>query len=466
MSKKRRESERERVDKRLSIINPLLPYAKKDDMESKRTFWMLRREAAKQYGISTKTVDRYIEAYSKESSIKDLASKYPTKKSSKLSDEIINRACELKREEPLRSIEFIIEILVQEGLAKKGEVKRTTLQDALAKKGCSSRELRELRVLNRKLLPSSRYEAPLRNELWVGDIKYGPKIMYEGKLTQLYLSVVMDDHSRHIVFAKFYTSQGAAIVMESLKQAITEYGVPVEVYFDNGKMYTSKLVGRFCRILGIRRQLAPPYRAQAKGKIERFFRDIDAFLAENALNPATTLSQLNDRLMAWIETFHEHHINRDTHQEPEERYLMSHAKQHFVSKELIDYASRHEIQRKVDKCGDISFHKRDFHVGLSYARQTVTLIYDYSDLTVLYMHNADGNIVEIRPRKTGRYVNKPKMPEAEKPGKPSNYFDNLKAEAAVETPEKVPETLFDYADYAQEEIAQTIRYDDNDEEDW
>lgn len=463
MPRNRRKSERERIDKRLSVITPLLPYAGKEDMESKRTFWMLRREAAKKYGLTTKTIDRYLKAYNKEGSFFDLASKYPTTKKSKLSDEIIDRAVELKKEQPLRSIEFIIDLLVQEGLAKKGEVKRTTLQDALAKRGCSSSELR---VLSKNIHPSSRYEASARNELWLADIKYGPKIMYNGELKQLYLSVVLDDHSRHIVSAKFYTSQGAAVVLESLKQAVTDYGVPIEVYFDNGKMYTSKLVGRFCRILGIHRQLAPPYRAQAKGKIERFFLDMDAFLAENALNPATTLSQLNERLAAWIERYHEHRINRDTHQEPEERYMMSHAKQNFVSKELIEYASRHEIQRKVDKCGDISFHKRDFHVGLSYARQTVTLIYDYSDLTVLYMHNTDGNIVEVRARKTGRYVNKPKMPEAEKPSKPSNYFDNLNAEAASETSEKAPETLFDYADSTPEEITQTIRYDDNDEEDW
>lgn len=459
-SSKRRRSERERVDERLSIIIPLLPYADKEDKESKETFWQMRREAASEHGLTTRTIDRYIEAYN-ESKTSGLEAKYPTEKKTKLEDKIIDRAIELKKELPSRSIEVIISILVQEGLAQEGEIKRTTLQDALARKGYSCKEMRRQ---NRSMFSSDRYEAYRRNELWVTDFKVGPKINYDGKETQTYLSAIMDDKSRHIVFAKFYTSQGAPVVVDSLKHAIEEYGVPEQVYFDNGKMYTSKMVDRFCRVLGIYNHPAPPYRPQAKGKIERFFGTMNAFMEENAADPAKTLSQLNERLGPWLEVHHEHHVNRTTQQEPEERYWTDRAPQNFVSKELIDLAARLDVKRKVDNCGDVSFENHDFHVGLSYAHQEVSLMYDDSDHTVLYMENPDGNIVEIRARVTGRYTNKNKLPEAQPVDNSTHYLDNLSKKASKKKAKKEPETLFDYCEKmsSQEGITQTINFDEED----
>lgn len=76
-------------------------------------------------------------------------------------------------------------------------------------------------------------------------------------------------------------------------------------------------VGRALRELDIQLLSHLPGNAQAKGKIERFFR----FLQERVLdhNPATSLEELQALVDRWVEEYNSSHVNRDTACTPAER---------------------------------------------------------------------------------------------------------------------------------------------------
>jgi transposase InsO family protein len=85
------------------------------------------------------------------------------------------------------------------------------------------------------------------------------------------------------------------------RQAILKYGMPEAVFFDNGKQYRTKWMGRACAKMGIRLLFARPYYPESKGKVERFNRVVDSFLSEVALEKPQSLDKLNELFWVWLE---------------------------------------------------------------------------------------------------------------------------------------------------------------------
>ena len=75
-----------------------------------------------------------------------------------------------------------------------------------------------------------------------GDIKYGPRLPIgkNGAMVQTYLSSAIDDHSRMILFSRFYDNQEESIVEDTFRKAILKFGHFDQCYFDNGSQYTAK----------------------------------------------------------------------------------------------------------------------------------------------------------------------------------------------------------------------------------
>ena len=83
-------------------------------------------------------------------------------------------------------------------------------------------------------------------------------------------------------------------------------------------------VGRALRELDVQLLSHLPGNAQAKGKIERFFR----FLQEQLLkhNRASSLEELPAQVHRWVEAYNARHVNRDTGATPAERMERSAAR--------------------------------------------------------------------------------------------------------------------------------------------
>ncbi|MCL2841523.1 MAG: integrase core domain-containing protein [Defluviitaleaceae bacterium] len=91
----------------------------------------------------------------------------------------------------------------------------------------------------------------------------------------------------------------------SLRKDIGKNGLPKRLYFDNGTQFHNKWMERACAILDIKLIFTAPYSPEAKGKIERFNRTLDSFLAEATLKKPQSLSEMNSLFDVWLaECYH------------------------------------------------------------------------------------------------------------------------------------------------------------------
>ena len=90
------------------------------------------------------------------------------------------------------------------------------------------------------------------NDVWQGDTTYGPYITMDGKKYRTYLIHFIDDNSRLVVGHGFYLNDNAINVQKTLKKAIKTYGLPKQIYLDNGKSYKNCQLSLICARLGIK----------------------------------------------------------------------------------------------------------------------------------------------------------------------------------------------------------------------
>nr|WP_245632909.1 DDE-type integrase/transposase/recombinase [Alicyclobacillus kakegawensis] len=251
----------------------------------------IRAEICAQTGLSERTIRRYLAQYRKEGfeGLKPRPKVYP--RPEVIPESLLEQAILLRREVPTRSISQIIQILEWEGHAKPGQIKRSTLQEKLAERRYSSRQMRMYAATG---AAARRFQRRHRNELW--HLPIGPG----GARKQVYLVVFLDDTTRYVLHAEFYPTLDQAIVEDGFRQAIQKYGAPDSVYFDNGKQYRTRWMVRTCSKLGIRLLYTKPYAAESKGKVEKFNRTVDSFLSEIVLDKPQTLEQLNQKFNVWL----------------------------------------------------------------------------------------------------------------------------------------------------------------------
>ena len=274
----------ETAETRMALIAPLLAPGL-----DKETVRKLREGIVDTNKVSQRTLDRYLHAYHNEGFNGLLPAGKGTEARYKIPQDIVDAAIQLRRELPSRSIPTIIEILEMEGKAAPGFLKRTTLQDALQRNGYSAGMMK---IYRDPTYGSQRFQRVHRNDLWQGDIKYGPTLKINGLTTPTYLSCLIDDATRMILHGEFYDNMTEAIVEDTLHQAVVKYGAPKRLYFDNGSQYRTHWMQRACTLLGIRLLYARPRNPQGKGKQERFNETVDQFIAECSLENIASLKEL------------------------------------------------------------------------------------------------------------------------------------------------------------------------------
>ena len=392
------------AEERMAIIAPLL--APGLDKESVR---QIRDKIIENGMISDRTIDRYLDCYFRDGFSGLLPASKNPESVYKIPEALIEEAIQLRKELPSRSVPTIIQILELEGKAEPGFLKRSTLQDALARKGYSASMMR---IYQDKGYASQRFQRTHRMDLWQGDIKYGPVLTLNGKTTQTYLSCLIDDSTRFIVHAEFYANQEQGIVEDTLHKAVMKYGAPRRLYFDNGSQYRSHWMKRACLLLGIRLIYAKPRNPQGKGKQERFNETVDQFLNEISLSLPDSLKELNDRFLAWLSECYQTAQHSALGTSPEIAFKSDSMPIRFIDTELMGRAFQHCEQRKVDKSGCISFGGKSYDLGVQYAGRTVDVCFDPTNITVLMIECPDLPPFQVRERKVGEHVaSRPKRPE-------------------------------------------------------
>jgi transposase InsO family protein len=301
-----------------------------------------------------------------------------------ISPPTLDRAEALKREQPLRSARSIANILAMDTTHPIPEetIAPRTLRRHLAQRGATATQL----LGEQRPKPYRRFERSHFGDLWQGDAMHGPKLpdpANPDRQRQVFLFAFLDDHSRLVPHAQFYWNEQLPRMEDCFKRAILRHGLPLAVYVDQGKVYTSKHFDTICASLGIQRILGTPYYPEGRGKIERFFQFVQSdFLPELVHSSVANLALLNESLLAWLEVVYHRKVHSETGQAPLERYRQDDSPStRPADPTQLRQAFLHRDQRKVTKTASFSFHGNRYRVPDYLRGQKVELRFDPFDLT-------------------------------------------------------------------------------------
>ncbi len=348
---------------------------------------------SKKQSVDESTIRRYLSAFRKKG-FDGLKPKHRSDigKSSKIPAEILETACNLKKEEPRRSIRAIIQIMETHQMVKPGLIKPSTLYRIFSLQGLTTKKLKR----SQKQFKPFQAEHP--NQIWQSDVMYGPYLPDPDRLEakkRTYLVALLDDFSRLIPHAEFYWHERLPHLENTLHKAILKRGIPQVLYVDNGQIFNAHQINVICAELGVRKINCQPYSPEGKGKIERFFRTVrDQFLVELDHDPVSTLHQLNSKFWAWLEQAYHQKEHSSTQQPPAIRW-----RQHVTGflknideKELYNIFLWRE-KRKADKLAQISLLGEKYELASFMAGKTVEIRFNHFNMDQVLIYH-DGRFIQ------------------------------------------------------------------------
>jgi putative transposase len=273
-----------------------------------------------------------------------------------------------------------------------------------------------------------RFEADRPNELWTGDALHGNRI--EGRKT--YLFAFIDDHSRAIVGHRWGFAEDTVRLAAALRPALAARGLPSYVYVDNGSAFVDSWLLRACAKLGIKLVHSTPGRPQGRGKIERFFRDVNSeFLVEIAAGDGAPgrkvrdLAELNRLFTAWVETVYHRRVHSETGQAPLARWTAGGPFPVAAPADLAE-AFRWSEYRNVSRTAVVSLHGNRYQVDPLLVGRRVELVFDPFDLTNIRVRADGADAGRALAHQISRHAHPKARPETPaEPPRPTTGIDYL-----------------------------------------
>ena len=241
----------------------------------------------------------------------------------------------------------------------------------------------------------------LAGDCWQGDVMYGPSLATkDGQRRKTYLIAILDDATRVVVHAEFYFEQHLRSLKDCLKQAMLKRGVPHRFYFDNGKIFRSRLLLALCARLGIHLLHTRPYQPQGRAKLERWFLTARrGFLPRVDLERCGGLDGLNRLLFAWVEgEYHQRPHRGLGGDKPLDRWLrLSGGIRPLPVGVDLDSLFRDETTRRVAKDGTLTMSGCRFEAGPDFIGRKVTVSFDPFDLRSVLVRTDSGESVIAYP---------------------------------------------------------------------
>ena len=241
------------------------------------------------------------------------------------------------------------------------------------------------------------FEVEHINQLWIADFMYGPYVLEDRKKVRSYLCAIIDDCSRLIVSARFYSTQSTLVFEMSLKNAILNYGIPSKVYTVFLDGHLSVISARIGFIL-IHSKV---YDSASRGKIERFFRTVrDCFIPNLYIhfkNKSFSLQQLNQAFSNWLLEKYNKKLHSSIKTTPFDKYFLDLEKVKIrkIDKTILDKAFFHSIERKVNNDSTISFESRLYELPAKYIGEKVQIRFDPKRPQDLYLFENDKQILKL-----------------------------------------------------------------------
>lgn len=369
------------------LLQPIL-YGEVDPKEENRYLKKLsRREITFPDGVrrrpSLSTLRRKLRAYRKEG-FKSLARKKRSDQgaSRSVSREIIEKAVQLKREQPTRSDRTINDFLESlYGI----RIPRATLYRHLKEAGATRLKLGITKKKVRR-----RWTRDHTHDLWLGDFEHGPYVLVGGEVIATKLSAFIDCHSRFVVEARYYLKESFDILIDSLLRAWATHGTSGQLYLDNAKVYRSHRLKATCYGLGIKLLHRPPRDPSPGGLIERFFETAQSqFEAEVRAGEILSLDKLNRALSAWLEVSYHAGKHSETNQAPRDRYEQGLTViRHVDMAETIKFFMKKDTRTVNRDFSDVRLEGRCYRVDPKLRGDKVQVRYDpYSTMEEILIYS-------------------------------------------------------------------------------
>lgn len=292
-------------------------------------------------------------------------------------------ALRLKQENPKRTIASIRRMMIRSGYFSSGACSESTLQRFF-------RQNKE--IIQQPKEDMRAFEMANVNQLWQIDSSHGPFLTVDQRRIKTYIIAIVDDASRFFVGCDVYLEDNGLNVQQTLKKAISTYGVPQRLYTDNGKTYRNRQLQLICANLGIGLVHATPYHGYAKGKIERFFGVMKTNWMYNInYSEFQSTEELNNSLSAYVQEKN-HSFNRSIQQTPFEKMTHDETPINRVDKAKLEKSFLHTITRRVANDGTLKLNNRTFEAGYTCIGLTITIRY-LPDLSKVYHETNDHQLI-------------------------------------------------------------------------
>lgn len=325
---------------RFSVIAPLV-CRKFENNEQKK---LLRREILQQTyvqpdgtlkRIPRRTLQQWLWQHKKFGFDGLLDSRRSTRGSSRaINEHILERAEQLRRQEPARSIRTILSILESENFDVQ-KISKSTLNNQLNLRGASKQKLASEKGA------FQRWEQKYANALWQADTSVGVRLPDPGNPTKTKgtkLILFIDDATRICTHAQFYWDEKLPNLVDCFRKALLKRGKPARILCDNAFIYHSNTIKLMCAYLQTEVSFCKPYSPQGKGKVEKHFGTIKrSFYVEAQHAGLTSLEDLNKFFWAWL--------TKEYHNYPHSALGMSPLERLKQDEHLVQRVSPEEIRK-------------------------------------------------------------------------------------------------------------------------
>jgi transposase InsO family protein len=310
-----------------------------------------------------------------------------------LTPELRQLLLDIRREHPSASSSLVLRTLVASGRMQEGAVSSTTLRRLYAEAGLDRMGLRDGEGAKTRL----RWQAARPMALVHGDVCYGPSLRVDGRIRPLRIHGLLDDASRYVLALEAHHQEREVDMLGLLVRALRRHGKPDALYLDNGSTYRGDTLATACARLGITLLHARPYDAQARGKMERFWRTLREGCVD-FLGGLTSLHDVNVRLWAFLDA----HYHRAPHaglfgKSPADVFLAAPPSPRFDEAAVHD-ALTVRLRRRVRRDTTVPFDGKDFELDQGHlAGRLVFLCRSLADLSLPPWVEFEGHRFDVHP---------------------------------------------------------------------
>ena len=334
------------------------------------------------------TIRKWISTYNKSGyELLKRKTRNDIKKPRSFDEDVLIRIDDLKTEFPKLRSTALHSILTNEGFIEKGDVSVRTFQRFIANRN----------YLNLNTDHERRaYRFEFVNDSWQSDTTYGPYVIIKGQKYKTYIVVFIDDHSRLVVGAKAFFHDNAINMQELFKESIKLYGVPKQLYVDNGGPYSNKQLKIICARIGTNLKNARVYDPESKGKVERFNRTLkDEWMNTFDWNLIKDLDELNNKLSEYIKKYNSK-IHKVLKRSPNDVYYegINNTDIKFIDEEKLDKSFYHTVSRKVSNVATITIENRIYEIDYKYVKKKLDFTYNPFDLSKVYLDGKEYGLLD------------------------------------------------------------------------